>query len=523
MLPETDPNEIKYLIRDPLEALGYRFASDDSLIHIAAGTNYYPALAQQFCKDLLNRLRDRLRAQSVPWSSDQGPPYEIRPEVIDEVFDSKETRDRIRDLFKWTIQLDSRYEFLTYLIARQSFGNNDTRLNSVPIEDIRESALREWPQGFESDPTYETFEVLLDEMVGLGILREVLSKNSKKFTIRTRNLRMLLGNNDEIERRFSDAKTLTPPSKPQTSQIRTSFGNGRLSSLTGSHEERLFSRKPGVGLIFGTRLAGLDHVQESLKEVKTQELSLKLYDTDADLASLDSQLREVAQRRAPGFHIVFVDARYVGKTDLTVLIEKALTFVSELSPSSNRVIRPVFLGGPSEAWMWMEFQTPPSASGVAELWNIWLGPCAKGFAHAWLKDKEASAYADLERVGPPVYSPWSIVVEEAAGKSSPATMANATNRALDNPEIVSDVLLDVSAVKSVFRILLMFSDDVNDPITATANMISEWVQEEYQEQVSEDEASRILEWASRLGIVCIEENGYRLDTAYVIGLKAIFE
>ena len=84
-------------------------------------------------------------------------------------------------------------------------------------------------------------------------------------------------------------------------------------------------------------------------------------------------------------------------------------------------------------------------------------------------------------------------------------------------------LLDVPAVKSVFRILLMFSDDVNDPITATANMISEWVQEEYQEQVSEDEASRILEWASRLGIVCIEENGYRLDTAYVIGLKAIFE
>ena len=439
MLPETDPNEIKYLIRDPLEALGYRFASDDSLIHIAAGTNYYPALAQQFCKDLLNRLRDRLRAQNVPWSSDQGPPYEIRPEVIDEVFDSKETRDRIRDLFKWTIQLDSRYEFLTYLIARQSFGNNDTRLNSVPIEDIRESALREWPQGFESDPTYETFEVLLDEMVGLGILREVLSENSKKFTIRTRNLRMLLGNNDEIERRFSDAKTLTPPSKPQTSQIRTSFGNGRLSSLTGSHEERLFSRKPGVGLIFGTRLAGLDHVQESLKEVKTQELSLKLYDTDADLASLDSQLREVAQRRAPGFHIVFVDARCVGKTDLTVLIEKALTFVSELSPSSNRVIRPVFLGGPSEAWMWMECQTPPSATGVAELWNIWLGPCAKGFAHAWLKDKEASAYADLERFGPPVYSPWSIVVEEAAGKSSPATMANATNLALDNPEIVSDV------------------------------------------------------------------------------------
>ena len=39
MLPEIDGNEIQNLIRSPLEALGYRFVSNDSVIRIAAETN----------------------------------------------------------------------------------------------------------------------------------------------------------------------------------------------------------------------------------------------------------------------------------------------------------------------------------------------------------------------------------------------------------------------------------------------------------------------------------------------------
>ena len=511
MLPETDPNEINNLIRDPLEALGYRFTSDDSLIHIAAAMNYYPALVQQFCKDLLNRL--------CVTRSDKGPPYEICPEVVDEVFGSAETRDRIRNLFSWTIQLDPRYEFLTYLIAGKSFGDNDARINSVPFNDIVEEALNEktgWPQGFELDSSYEMFEVLLDEMVGLGILREVAGKESKEFTIRTRNLRMLLGRDDEIARRFSDAKNLRPPSKPDPSQFRRILCDGRLSSLTAVHEDMLFSSKSGVGLIFGTYLAGLDRVRESLEEVKTQELSLKLYDTD--VASLDSQLHQVAQGRAPGVHIVFVDVHGVGNTDLTQLIKEALEFVGGLQ-SSQRTIRPVFLGGPSEAWAWLESQADPSTQ-KAELWEIWLKPCAKGFAHAWLLDQEANAHEDLQRHGgPSICALWPVVVEAAAGRPHIKTMAEATNLALDNGAIVSDVH-DVPVVKRVLRLL----SDLH-PNAMTTDMFSDpELVEDQGNQVSMEEASRIFDWASRLGVVRGEKkNGYCLDTAYAMGLKMIFE
>ena len=133
MLPgTTDDKEVENLIRGPLEALGYRFASDDLVIRVAAETNYYPALAQQFCKELLKTLREEI------YTTDEvGPPYQIRSNLVDRVFIAKETRDRIRNLFSLTIQLDPRYEFLTYLIARNSFNNEDAQLQAMPIADIR--------------------------------------------------------------------------------------------------------------------------------------------------------------------------------------------------------------------------------------------------------------------------------------------------------------------------------------------------------------------------------------------------
>lgn len=502
MLPETDPNEIENLIRGPLEALGYRFASDDSLIHIAAETNYYPALAQQFCKNLVHRLGEQRKLV--------GPPYQISPEVVAEVADSKDTRDRILKLFKLTIELDSKYEFLTYLIAQQSFSDNDTRLKSVHIDDIWEKALQEWPQGFETDYNSEMFEILLDEMVGLGILRKV---KNKEFTIRTRNLRMLLGNDDEIKRRLAEAKNRSSPPEFHPRLFRRSFSDGSLSSFTTEDEGWLLDSHVGfsVGIIFGTSLAGLDRVQKSLEKAETEGSSPTLYDTNVPL--LASTLSNVIQARTPGVHIVFVDARGVKNNQLIKLINMALKRTQGLQAQS-RTIRVVFLGSPSEAWAWMKSHKSPTAKGNAELKEIWLKPCAKGFAHTWLKGKDAQAALTELEDSQSVYSSWPVVVEAAAENKM---MADATNIVLDNGEIVSDVLA-VKEVEPVLRILLDL-----DPDPMTSAMFSDSALVDKNNQVSEEQANRILDWARRLGIVCKEESGYRLDTAYAKGIKAIFE
>ena len=502
MLPDTAPFLIEDLIRAPFETLGYRFDSIDSVIRIAAETNYYPALAQLFCKDLLENLRQNQL---------DGPPFSIRREDIDRVFDSRETRDRIRDLFRWTIQLDPRYEFLTYLIAKESFESENVESTGVSVADIRKTSLDDWSQGFNSDPSYWRFQLLLAEMVGLGILREV---GDQKFCIRTRNLRMLLGNDEEINRRYEDAKARDPLERPHPSEFRRTIGN-RPAPLTAGHENKILSTEPSVGLIFGSRLGGLDQVRQSLtelcntlndqNEVRGRDPSHHLHDV-SDGTSLVSTLGEVSKRRS-GFFIIVVDS---GAWDRD-LISQVLDFVSKHRVRA-RIIRPIFLGGLAHAWRWVNAPLIGARSHTG-LWDIWLGPCDKHFSRKWLMEKEAPAYEDIGDPNKMIDLPWPAVIEKAAFREPiPKSIEEGIRFALEDQDLVSDIL-EVPEIQKSLRVLAqMFPDKI------TPDDLSDLLEDE----ISPQEALRIFDWANRVGIVQDRE-GYRLDFAYAKGLEEIFK
>lgn len=505
MLPETDPEKIENLIRDPLEALGYRFASVDSVIRIAAETNYYPALAQQFCKELLRDLRDNWHTHG-----ETGPPYTIHPGIVDRILDSKETRERIRNLFMWTIRLDRRYEFLAYLIAQHSFDNGSVRLRSVPIDDIRQSALKEWPAGFESDSTFLTFQVLLEEMVGLGILRKVGDKED--YAIRTRNLRMLLGNDDEIERRLSDSIDKLPPPKFDPALFRNTLDDETPSPLTASQETQVLSGRRAVGLIFGTTLGGLDRVDEALIKAGENK-SVNIGTHEALSADMDDVLRRISRSRAPGIAIVLIDARAGWESEL---VARAAAFVARLDPR-KRTIRPVFLLGPGEAWAWLEETTwrdnKRSSVNVSDVrvQEIWLGPCAKDFTRKWLTDREAHACAELEKPDWPIDPLWPVVAR-AATEGERKSVANAIDAALSGGDLVSDILVG-SETKTALSVLSKFPDD-----SVTADDLCDLA----EDFISPEAALRVFDWGSRLGILHSSERGYRLDSTYAAGLKTVF-
>ena len=387
MLPEIDGDEIQNLIRGPLEALGYRFVSNDSIIRIAAETNYYPALAQQLCKELLRTMRETANT-----SDEQGPPFSIHPGMVDSVFNARETRNRVRNLFSWTIQLDPRYEFLTYLIAQRSFDNEDGRPQAMPIVEIREAALREWREGFARDPSYWMFEVLLDEMVGLGILRE---SSDRRYAIRTRNLRMLLGNDEEIARRLTDACQRAAPPVFDPPQFRSTLDDQSPSSLSADQEKRLFSGRNIVGLVFGTRLGGIDRVCESIRKAAERPDGSLLFSGDLiQPAVLPAALRRVSRSRRPGTEVVLVDMRDAWDGEA---VSRALSSV-EGQEGQTRVVRPVFLCGPPVAWS--RLLDEPPAPNRATLREVWLGPCARDFTRMWLTARESRAYASLENAQP---------------------------------------------------------------------------------------------------------------------------
>ena len=492
MLPETDGAVASDLIRRPLHALGYRFESDESIVRIAAETNYFPALIQQFCKELLNELRRE--------GTEDGPPYLIKPEVVDRVFASPATRERIRDLFRWTIELDERYRFLTFLVALEGFEDYESRREGLTVHEIRTKALEHWPAGFLSDDSYEMFEVLLDEMVGLGIFRVVAREDERQaYAVRTRNLRVLLGNDEQIQRRYADIRRTRPAPVFSQAQYRKDVGRFEVSSLTASQENRLLAGGAGVGLVFGTCLSGIQRVRESIKAVREIGGRTAIVH-DSDLSSVRDYLGELRRTREPGIHVVVT--RMEAEFDVDVV-----SFARDrvrTTDATRRIILPVFVGGPQAAWGWLT----GDATGDPIVRDIWLSGCARDFARGWLHQRESPAYTELEQQDGYAGSLWPAIIEMGA-RSSLKSIDAAVEAALVD-EILSDI---VSLGKELdpIRVLAVYDD------TLTSEDILE-IAPDAGYDLSADDVATSLDWAGRLGVVHVGESGYRVDPAYVQAL-----
>ena len=117
--------------------------------------------------------------------------------------------------------------------------------------------------------------------------------------------------------------------------------------------------------------------------------------------------------------------------------------------------------------------------------------------------------------------PWPVVVEAAAGKKQLEFIQDAMLIALEgeNPErYVGDVVGISDTTDTALRLMSRFRND-----RMTPDLISELseLQDDYT-NVSPVEAIKFINWASRLGIVCRDEEGYRLDSTYAEGLSQVF-
>lgn len=529
MFPNLDRQDqpvIENLIRQPLESLGFRFAHPDDITHIAMETNYYPALAQQFCKELLRYLRE-----NAVLSSGEGPPHIIPSETIQAVFYAEETRDRLQNIFLWTIQLDPRYVYLTYLIALQGVIDESTRTNGVSLTEIREIALSEWPQGFAADRSNWVFELLLEEMQGLGVLREISandfsgparprpnapsSKHSsntieRRFAIRTHSLQLLLGNDAEIEQRYEDSKS-KETKRHNPAMVRRPIGEFELSPLSAAQEQLLLFDPLYVGLVFGTKLSGVDSVVESIKRAANEiEMTPSIEVLPSE--SLLKRLRAIGRKRETDRRALIIDLRDAWDFDL---IAQTAALVGKLYLSETDV-RVIFLSDPIGAWNWLN---GTDSADVIGLRDTWLSPCSVDFARSWLRDKVA-AFSDLHDYNDIQFAPWPTVVSCAA-KSKHTHLMHATKEIVNSGTGVVDDVLEVTGVRTVLETLFEFS-----PSPLSIEEIHSWIIESAKELesgveqfMSFDKLLSIVDWAMRLSVVNKEGDKYKLDSVYSIRIK----
>jgi hypothetical protein len=262
LLEEGEWREARQLIERPLESLGFRFESPDLVTRILSQTNYYPSLIQLYGKQLVKFLT----SQS---SINDGPPYTITSRNVEEVYQSKSLREDIRQRFNLTIQLDQRYEVIAYVVALGTLEDDGAAMTQgFSVDWIREQALAWWLDGFRESATEDLFLALLDEMVGLGILREV---KNRYYALRSPNVALLMGTLDEIERELVRSREpaityeretfrspLIDPNKPNNLDL------SRRNPLTSLQVSELSSHAHGVRIICGTKAAKREEIASFL-------------------------------------------------------------------------------------------------------------------------------------------------------------------------------------------------------------------------------------------------------------------
>ena len=369
MLSNAEWKEAQALVREPLQAVGCRFERHDLSTRILAQTNYYPSLIQLYGAELVHRLRDSAKTF----------PYEIDDDDIDDAYASRELRSAIRERFLLTLQLDPRYEVIAYALA---FELHDGDLSQgIDRSALLKQARGWWSKGFDNLPD-EEFNMLLHEMEGLGVLREI---EQNRYTLRNPNILLLLGTSEDIENALGKPRKLATVYEAKSFRARypgDSPSKARRGPLTYLQETNL--RKGGVAVISGCNAAGLERVQEFLSLRIGGELLHQLPAFD-DKSEFEEHLK--AQRPARNGVTVYLLPLEVNwnatwlKSARGILRRKA----------RGRWSRVAFIAAPERLWNVLNDSTESDLSGMD--W-IGLGPCDDTFLRRWLDDINSTADDD---------------------------------------------------------------------------------------------------------------------------------
>ncbi|HLY59061.1 MAG TPA: AAA family ATPase [Stellaceae bacterium] len=165
----ADLRDAERLVRQPLETLGYCFPQREAVSLIIAHCDGDPGLIQAFCAGLLAATRRRFLAEP-----DGQLPFPITIEDVTNLASEPEPEAAVSARLHAALDLDGRYHYVSRLIALVCAGDERRGLiEGMPLADLHDQAMLDWPEGFGESTSVEEFRALLDEMVELDLLRRV--------------------------------------------------------------------------------------------------------------------------------------------------------------------------------------------------------------------------------------------------------------------------------------------------------------------------------------------------------------
>jgi hypothetical protein len=495
LLDNGEVREARSLVVQPLASLGYHFESEDMIIRLLSQTNYYPSLIQLYCNQLLKHINEPARNVFDTRST---PPFVITSKHVDDAYRSQQLRKAIRDRFIWTLDLDDRYKVIAFAIALYSGGLGETGHDDFSLGWIREQAMTWWAEGFKTRETEDAFRVLLEEMVGLGILR--VSPDGR-YSLRSPNLITMIGTREEIESELGRERDKLPEYDSTT--FRTAFRSdgitthSRKNPLTASQENELRDRKNGVSILFGCKAAHIDDLASFMK-ISFGEDHFVLLDSHVNDSGFHKHMKGLSARERHGTTLILVTSECPWGDHW---VKEAANKVRALK-SSTSFVRIAFVSDPATAWRLLDHQARPFGDFLHDGINyLTIRPWHNHVVIRWLDE----SCLDKVRLGNIIETTgnWPFLIDKlhrnmkSAGRTTEdwENAIRSVNDFLSNP-INRKEALHTFGIDNMPHINLLSDLHTLREVPITAEELAGLT-----DSLSLDQVERVLRWGDLVGII----------------------
>ena len=273
-----------------------------------------------------------------------------------------------------TLQLDPRYEVIAYSIAYQCHDSPDILSKGLDYRQIEDDSREVWLEGFKSIGT-DHFRSLLDEMKGLGVLREV----DHRYTLRNPNVLLLMGTAGEILDNLERDRELPQEFEPELFRAHDpQESDGPSRSPLTYKQEGLLRAKNRVSIVCGVKASGYGDV---LRFLKAREASDSVIDLNQSTGhrEFEAELRRRHAQRPEGTTIYTVSDTVPWSEKW---IQEALDSIRKLH-RKDKSVHVLFMADPVHLLRLLSVHDDLDRMGIQ--W-VPLRPWKEGFLRQWMDD-----------------------------------------------------------------------------------------------------------------------------------------
>lgn len=344
-LDKHERQEAFDLVRIPFNTLGFFFEDDDLIYKILNYTNYYPSLTQIYCKQFLRRLLSKIDQLC---QTNCTPPFMISNSNLDEMHITKniDLSTELKKRFKMTLDLDQRYEIIALLLAYLYYMDSLKILSGLTSSEIRKEVLHNWADAFLENNTEDSFLAIIEEMVGLGILRR---STDNKFTFRSDNVLHLMGTLEEVE---SDLF------RPRVFEENNVYVDNRrilhntdfiLSPFTYQQENYFEQEQHSIKIVFGNIATGIEYVYKAL----SQKHNVDLCSECLTFNDMFDRYKLFVENRRSDISIFMIDTTSMWDINW---VENSIELIRKLKSKQNYV-HIIFLSDPAKTLNLLDLNT----------------------------------------------------------------------------------------------------------------------------------------------------------------------